>query len=215
MLNPVPVTVLAGGTARFTAFATGAPPIYYRWLRGGAPISIETAGVLVITNVQLPSGSIRVFATNLASGITGIAMTPSTGVQLTVLPDADHDGISDLWETAFFGNVNTTNNPNNALEDPDGDGMNNRDEYIAGTNPTNGASYLKIEGPVILGGAQAVLQFEAVSNRNYTLDYRNVLESGTWTNLFAVPSTTNNRTVRLTNSMTAPQRLYRVTIPAE
>jgi hypothetical protein len=214
VLNPVPVTVLAGGNARFTAYATGAPPIYYRWLRGGAPISIETSGVLVISNVQLPSGSIRVFATNVASGTTGVAMTPSTGVQLTVLPDADRDGISDLWETAFFGNVNTTNNVNNSLEDPDSDGMINRDEYVAGTNPTNAASYLKIERPLVIGGAEAVLQFEAVSNRSYTLDYRNVLESGTWTNLFAVPSATNNRTIRLTNSVTAPTRLYRVTIPA-
>jgi hypothetical protein len=141
-------------------------------------------------------------------------MTPSTGVQLTVLPDADRDGISDLWETAFFGNVNTTNNVNNSLEDPDSDGMINRDEYVAGTNPTNAASYLKIERPLVIGGAEAVLQFEAVSNRSYTLDYRNVLESGTWTNLFAVPSATNNRTIRLTNSVTAPTRLYRVTIPA-
>src|SRR6185436_14591381 len=48
-------------------------------------------------------------------------------------PDANGNGISDLWEAAF-------GNP--AGSDTDHDGMSNYAEFIAGTNPTNSASRL-------------------------------------------------------------------------
>jgi len=43
--------------------------------------------------------------------------------------DSDNDGMPDLWETS---NPTATN----PTADTDGDGLNNRDEYLAGTNPT-------------------------------------------------------------------------------
>jgi hypothetical protein len=46
--------------------------------------------------------------------------------------DSDGDGLPDAWEQRFFGNP-TIANPN---ADPDGDGRNNRDEFLAGTDPT-------------------------------------------------------------------------------
>jgi hypothetical protein len=45
--------------------------------------------------------------------------------------DADHDGLSDTWEIARFGNINTYD----GLDDVDGDGVNNALELAAGTNP--------------------------------------------------------------------------------
>jgi hypothetical protein len=52
---------------------------------------------------------------------------------LYTFPDANGNGISDLWEAAF-GNPTGT--------DTDHDGMSNYAEFIAGTNPTNSASRL-------------------------------------------------------------------------
>jgi hypothetical protein len=60
----------------------------------------------------------------------------------------------------------------------------------------------------------SILEFAAVSNRYYTVDFRNTLDSGTWTNLFEIPATITNRTIRLTNSVTTPMRFYRIQIPA-
>ncbi|MEO5715000.1 MAG: binary toxin-like calcium binding domain-containing protein [Luteolibacter sp.] len=47
------------------------------------------------------------------------------------LPDTDHDGIPDIWESTFGTNPLIAD----ALADPDGDGRNNISEYNAGTNP--------------------------------------------------------------------------------
>lgn len=45
--------------------------------------------------------------------------------------DTDGDGIPDRWESQYFGSA-TGGNPN---ADPDGDGRNNLQEFVAGTNP--------------------------------------------------------------------------------
>ncbi len=46
--------------------------------------------------------------------------------------DSDNDGISDTWEISFGFDAN---NPKDALLDADKDGVSNRDEFLAGTNP--------------------------------------------------------------------------------
>ncbi len=46
------------------------------------------------------------------------------------------------WQVKYFGS--TTNPAAAASADPDGDGQNNLAEFLAGTNPTNSASGLRI-----------------------------------------------------------------------
>ena len=56
--------------------------------------------------------------------------------------DGNGDGLPDLWQIQQFGSVNS---PNAApAADPDGDGMSNIQEYLAGTDPTNSASAFRI-----------------------------------------------------------------------
>jgi lysophospholipase L1-like esterase len=146
VLNPVAQTVLQGDTATFTAIATGAPPIWYRWQRGSPTgnVFVETndTGVLVLTNIQA-SYTIKAFATNFASGLLGVVMTPSIGVPLTMLADFDHDRMADVWEAQY--GFDTNNNADASL-DYDQDTMNNLSEYIAGTDPTSPESVLKLTG---------------------------------------------------------------------
>ena len=51
--------------------------------------------------------------------------------------------------------------------DSDGDGLNNWQEYLAGTNPTNAGSVFQITGGQALPGGQFVLRWLSVSNRWY------------------------------------------------
>ena len=156
--------------------ATGAPPIWYRWLRSSTPILTNDTGLLVLTNVQA-SATIRVVATNPASPV-GVIMTPASGVALTMLPDFDGDGMSDWWETNYPGF--STNSSADALLDFDGDGLIHRDEYIAGTNPIDPMSTLTL---FLTATNFEVLHFVAQSNIAYTVQCRTNLTSAPWNNV--------------------------------
>ncbi len=205
-----PMTVLQGGTVTFSVTATGAPTLWYRWIRGGAAFLTNTSSTLTLTNVQV-GGTYRVGITNRATP-AGVFSLPSGSVTLTVLPDADRDGLADGWETNYFGNNNTTNNAANALEDPDGDGMINRDEYVAGTHPLDPSSLLKI----ILSGTNTTrLQFVAQTNISYSIQTRTNLTAGPWTSISNIPGQGSTRTIEVNtaSSPAAPQRYWRIITP--
>jgi hypothetical protein len=211
VITPVPQTILAGQSVTITALATGAPPIWYRFLRAGVLQPPNDTGVLILSNVTA-NFNIRVFATNWASSATGVQAPPSAGVTITVLADADRDGMADTWETNYFGAVNTTNNSANALQDPDNDGMINRDEYIAGTNPTNALSVLKL----FTANTNTALQFVAQTNISYSVQYRSTISSTNWTTVTNVASQPSNvRTVNVNTPNPPPdvERYYRVVTP--
>ena len=62
-----------------------------------------------------------------------------SGVQIDPT-DTDLNGLPDDWEQLYFGGLGQTT----WSDDPDKDGFNNRQEYMADTNPTNGASFLRM-----------------------------------------------------------------------
>jgi len=57
--------------------------------------------------------------------------------------DADGDNIPDAWETKYFPTTDDTDG--HPDEDWDGDGMSDRAEYIAGTDPTNAVSRFALD----------------------------------------------------------------------
>ncbi|HWN94271.1 MAG TPA: lamin tail domain-containing protein, partial [Methylomirabilota bacterium] len=203
--QPQPQTVLQGQTATFSVVATGAPPIWFRWIRGGIPYLTNSVPLLVLTNCQANT-SVRAAATNMATGPGGIN---SSTVQLTVLADNDRDGMADDWERQFGFN---TNNAADAFLDFDGDTMINRDEYIAGTEPTNAESYLKFESLETAGGAKVT--FQAVSARSYSIEVTDALGSGEWllfTNIAARPT---NYTHQVPDPNYTAKRFYRIVTPS-
>ena len=133
--------------------------------------------------------------------------TISSGAILSVLADFDGDGLPDAWEAAYGFNTNTVNN---AALDPDGDGLTNRDEYVAGTNPTNALSCLRIEGFMLPGS----FQFTAISNRSYTVESLDGLEGSEWLKVLDVPARGTNHTQGVQDSLPAgTTRFYRVRTP--
>ena len=51
--------------------------------------------------------------------------------------DYDGDGLPDSWELTYWPSIYSYNGNG----EPDGDGVNNTEEYLEGTNPTNSASF--------------------------------------------------------------------------
>jgi hypothetical protein len=103
-----------------------------------------------------------VVVSNVAGAVTSAVAT------LTVSSaDADGDGLPDVWEQAHGLIVGA----NDSGLDPDHDGQTNLQEFIAGTDPQDGASYLRVDQIALNPGAIA-LRFQAVSNKTYSVLHR-------------------------------------------
>ncbi len=127
---------------------------------------------------------------------------------LTVLADTDADGLPDEWEAA---NGLQTNAPD-AIIDSDLDGVSNRAEYLAGTNPQDPSSYLKVEQ---ITGGPATLLFNAVSNRTYTIQFKPSLDAASWQKLTDVAARSTNRLETIVDLQAMPGRFYRLATPAQ
>ncbi len=121
-------------------------------------------GRAVTATVTDPAG-------NTSQLSTGVAVTMTSGV---------NDGIPNVWRALYFGGSGATTNAASAnTADPDHDGVNNYQEFLAGTNPTNAASFLTL---IALNPAIStnVVSLNSANGTVYRVQYRNDLLQGTW-----------------------------------
>jgi hypothetical protein len=73
--------------------------------------------------------------------------------------------------------------------DADSDGLTNHMEFVAGTDPLNPVSVLRLIATLEPSG-DLVLRFRAVAGRSYSLEERPVIQAGDWQPVHQVsPST--------------------------
>ena len=101
--------------------------------------------------------------------------------------------------------------------DPDGDTHSNLQEYVAGTNPRDGTSYLKVSGTThsSAGGGTANIMFSAVGGRSYSILYRDTLTAGGWLPLTNISAVQTNRILIVPDANTSVRssRFYRILTP--
>ncbi len=140
-----------------------------------------------------------------------VAAAPAPGPAVAGQLDTDHDGMTDVWEDQYMLDKN---NPADAAQDADGDGMTNLAEFRAGTDPRSAGSVLKL----VFGsfdGAEAALMFNAVAGKPYSVQFRDSFTAGSWTNLLSVPPQGVSQPLQVIDMSAgdSPQRFYRVTTP--
>ena len=142
-------------------------------LRGPTNLVVNGAGLVFRTNV--PSGTYSIEWKPVPYYIAPGPQTNTLGTSTNALvfngnytfPDKNGNGISDLWETAFFGSVNPLYT---GRGDTDGDGASDFAEFIAGTSPKDSTSSFQLKDPQTLSNGTVRLEWTTVPGHSYRLD---------------------------------------------
>ncbi len=159
------------------------------WLDNTVP-GLSGAGLVGMLTVTLPEGTTpaaayRVHFDRVSGSPNGLAVFPSQTLDgLITLSDRSvsswNDGIPDSWRLRHFGSTALALSA--AELDPDLDGISNREEFRAGTNPMDRASRLRLLSSAWRANNQAgvLLQWPTGLNRRYVIESSSAFGAGAW-----------------------------------
>ncbi len=117
------------------------------------------------------------------------------------LEDSDGNGLSDVFELIYFGGLAGLH------EDPDGDGVDNYNEMVWGTNPTDPSS--RVFGPeAIISESAFTLTWPVLPGRTYRLEASSDLIA--WEEITS--TTPGNYAEQRSIPSAAPERFYRLSV---
>jgi hypothetical protein len=198
--QPASVGVLTSQSFTLRVAAMGQGSIRYQWRQNGAAIPGATNSTYSVSAAQ-PENS----GTYMAVVYSDDASVNSNSAQVTVDTDSDGDGIPDGWE---FASGSDPFNATDAQLDPDGDGMTTYQEYIAGTDPRDPQSSFRIDRVSVAGNV--TIEFRAMANRVYRIEYAESVTSPVWTTLKDVEAGPEAFQATVTDTNVSSGRYYRL-----
>lgn len=140
----------------------------------GSPVFIENDGVWKVTGINLYRNGTDLYSGNWAAFIPDYVEWIKSVVTDY---DTDMDQLPDWWETMYFPDSGSTASTNS-----DDDDQNDLYEFYAGTDPTNSASFFELQSAVtnIDETSSFSLIFPGITNRVYSIEESQTLESDSW-----------------------------------
>jgi N-acyl-D-amino-acid deacylase len=124
--------------------------------------------------------------------------------------DANGDGLLDSWQRFYFGSISSPAAAPSA--DPDGDGVNNLNELINLTDPTDNASAEKMGAGLDATGQHVTFDWIAARGRVYNLETAPTIPASAWQPVSgATEMVGDNNRRSITNSISGPA-YYRLRI---
>jgi len=146
------------------------PANIYQLLDGTSMATPHVVGAVAFAAMNFPAETVPQRIQRLLANVTpvpALAGKVVTGGRLNLARSVDTDGnaLPDWWEQEFFGRLTGTD----SSADPDHDGASNLAEFLAGTNPTNFSSALRLTAQRAAGTNGVTLQWLGVAGRYYRL----------------------------------------------
>lgn len=189
------------GANQWFELKAASPGYFFQpFFNGGGTTTIRS-----VNGVAVPPG------TNAISTVGLTAAERGKMVRVDLYVTAGSDGY-DVWADAFLGGHLAGNQLRTG--DFDGDGLRNENEWIAGSDPTDPRSGLRIIS-LVRAGANQQLTWQSVNGKTYNLESREILSPGSpWLPMGTVPSSGNTTTAQfpVPPSATIPREFYRVTV---
>jgi hypothetical protein len=157
------------------------------------------------TGQSLQRATLREYANDpvnwFVAPATAGALAPQTS------NDLDGDGMPDWWEQRNGTDMFTPD----WAEDDDGDRFSNHAEWLAGTDPQDAGSFLKLNAA--LSGGSVLLNFPAMAQRSYTLLSAPVVGAEIWFPVTNIVAAATNYNFTISQPASGVQ-FYRVVTPA-
>jgi hypothetical protein len=137
----------------------------------------------------------------------------TTAFTVNLWLDSDGDGIPDGWMMQYFGHaIGQAGDNSRAQDDADGDGFSNLAEYLAGTNPLDANSYLRIDSISVAGTNGIQIAWGSTTNKLYTLQRATGLGLGFTNVVEHVPATPPENVYFDTSAPNAAALFYRAKV---
>jgi subtilisin family serine protease len=202
----LPVLPAAG-----TVYNSIDPEAGYTYLDGTSMATPHVVGAVAFAAMNFPNETVTQRIQRVLNNVDPLPQLQGmvvTGGRLNLqrIVDSDANGLPDWWEKTYFGQL-TGVDPN---ADPDHDGLSNLGEWLAGTNPTNAASTLRLTAHAS-GTNSVIINWASVAGKFYRLERATNLVAGftflVHTNISATaPTNTETDAIVSTNS----PRFYRI-----
>ena len=157
------------------------PATLYHFLNGTSMATPQVAAAIAFSARNFPAETVaqriaRVL--NHTTPVPALSGLVKTGGRLNLLKivDTNTNELPDWWETDYFTTLGAS-----PTADPDGDGMNNLQEFLAGTLPDDAASRLAILQSGFGPPSDYVLTFASVSGIVYRVEINDTLAPDSWT----------------------------------